>query len=140
MPVEGVPCSCCTCWLTAGAHWLLTASPLLCCPPMQLGVGTTGTLVTNSGIRAGQGTARLQSISCAGTEASWERCQSPVWSNATCSAAGDAVVACSGLESESVLWEGYRQSSAYAGAVVVQTCHTVAALPTRPCSLPAPGQ
>lgn len=65
---------------------------------MQLGVGTAGT-AQNSNVRAGQG-PRLQGISCTGTEATWEQCTGATWSNATCDAAGNVIVACTGLQSE----------------------------------------
>ena len=61
---------------------------------VQLGLGNAGCAVPGSAFGPGNGTSRLQTISCTGTEPSWEACRSIVWSAAKCSAAGDAAISC----------------------------------------------
>ncbi|PRW61121.1 deleted in malignant brain tumors 1 -like [Chlorella sorokiniana] len=63
----------------------------------QLGVGTSGQAVRAEVFGPGTGAARLNSISCLGTESKWEACRRAVWGNNGCNSDGSVGVSCSGI-------------------------------------------
>lgn len=73
------------------------AATVLC---QQLGLGNKGAVVPGSPYGTGTGVARLQSISCLGTEEQWEDCTAAIFNTATCGGSGVAGLVCTGLPRE----------------------------------------
>ncbi|PRW61301.1 deleted in malignant brain tumors 1 -like [Chlorella sorokiniana] len=81
-------------WVPACASGFNNAAATVVCK--QLNLGVTGTALPNNAFGTGSGSRRLQSVNCAGNEATWEGCRSAVFSNTACNAKGDVAIRCSG--------------------------------------------